>query len=353
VLIAGPCAAETRAQVLRAAASVAEVDGVRFFRAGLWKPRTRSGGFEGVGERGLPWLSEASARFGLTPCVEVGLPAHVEIVARFGIEAVWMGARTSGDPFAVQQLASALQGTALRVLVKNPLTPSLGLWLGALERIERAAAVAPVAVHRGFDLKGGTCFRSAPMWELPLELRHRRPDLGLICDPSHIAGRRELVYGVAQSALDLGMDGLMVEVHPNPPEALSDAGQQLDPLEFLELNAGLRAGATPAYDPLFEEELRLLRERLSALDADIVASLGRRWEIVRSIAAAKKERGALVFQMGRRSAAMAEWKEHCERLGVPAELGEAVFVAIHEASVGEQTMVMRPDPRGLEASSRI
>ncbi|MEN8224121.1 MAG: 3-deoxy-7-phosphoheptulonate synthase, partial [Bacteroidota bacterium] len=227
VLIAGPCAAESREQVLRTAEAFSGIPGLKAYRAGLWKPRTRPGEFEGVGERGLPWLIEVKERTGLKLATEIAVPSHVEACLKAGIDILWIGARTVVNPFMVDEIARALNGSNICVMVKNPVNPDLGLWAGGIERLQNAGIYNLAAVHRGFDAFLSKPFRNLPLWEIPIELKRQFPDLPVLCDPSHIGGKRELLSSISQKALDLGMDGLMIESHIDPEHALTDNAQQV------------------------------------------------------------------------------------------------------------------------------
>ncbi len=237
IVIAGPCSAESEDQLLQTARELAAYERTDFFRAGIWKPRTRPGNFEGVGNIGLRWLQRVKEETGMKTATEVATTNHVYEALKYGIDCLWIGARTTANPFATQEIANALQGADVKVCVKNPVNPDPGLWLGALERIRDAGIKDIMAVHRGFSSYGKTRYRNMPQWAIPLWLRKQMPGLPIICDPSHIAGKRELVAHVARRSLDLKFDGLMIEVHPNPAEALSDAGQQLTPETFEQLMA--------------------------------------------------------------------------------------------------------------------
>lgn len=342
LIIAGPCAAESRAQVLEVARALAASGQAKFFRAGIWKPRTQPGFFEGVGERGLPWLREVSETLPLRPCVEVAGARHVELVAKNGIDAVWIGARTTGSPFAVQDIADALAGSGMTVFVKNPLNPDLGLWLGALERLS-ARTHEVHAVHRGFSSASPSSLRYAPMWHLPLELKQRHPELKILCDPSHIAGRAELVQTIAQTALDLDLDGLMVEVHNSPSAAQSDAQQQLTPVEFEAMLAHLVYHDPKRPEPGAEREVAALRHDLDDVDSEILAALKKRWDIVRRIGDSKQNRGMTHFQLQRMNEVLARWRSACLAMDLPPELGDAVYRAIHDASLNEQVNALRTD----------
>ena len=340
LIIAGPCAAESREQVLETAAALAAIPAVRLLRAGVWKPRTSPGCFEGVGEAALPWLAEAQRRCEQRPCIEVARPQHVELALAHGIRVLWIGARTTGSPFAVQALADAVRGTDTAILVKNPLNPDLALWIGALERMARAGVRCLAAVHRGFASPAPGAFRYSPMWRQPVELRRRWPALPILCDPSHITGRRDLVRGVCQAALDLDMDGLMVEVHPRPDAALSDAAQQLTPASFGQLLATLVRRSPAPPDASVEAHLEELRAELDAVDDAILASLAARWAIAGRIAAVKASAGVTALQMGRMSAVLDRWQQRAEALGLPADAVTEMYATLHEAVLNEQMRLM-------------
>jgi len=343
LLIAGPCAAESHDQVLETARQLAEHKTITLFRAGIWKPRTQPNVFQGIGEIGLAWLDEVRSRFKLRPCLEVAHPRHVELVVKHGIDTVWIGARTTGSPFAVQELAEAMKGTGLTVLLKNPLSPDLALWLGALERIFKAGVGAIGAIHRGFSSVKSTYLRNSPMWRIPLELRQHFPNLPILCDPSHICGCADLVPGISQAALDMGMDGLMVEVHCEPTRALSDAEQQLTPAAFARMIAGLSLRVPSSADPLLTESLELLRKNLSQLDKEIIEILARRWKIIKQIARVKHSGGIIPFQPEHMKLTLAYWRHLGVERGLPIELLENIYLAIHEASIDEQTRLMNPN----------
>ncbi|MDF1561698.1 MAG: chorismate mutase [Deltaproteobacteria bacterium] len=338
-LIAGPCAAETREQVLEAARALAGTPGLMWFRTGVWKPRTRSASFEGAGEPALAWLAEVR-ELGLEPCLEVALPRHVEQALAAGIDCFWIGTRTVGSPFAVQELADALAGCGeVSLLVKNPLSPDLGLWLGALERLERAGLTRLGGMHRGFLMHSqegqprGERYRFSPRWRLVLALRRLLPDLPIFADPSHLAGHRELVGEVAQMALDLGLDGLMLEVHPRPDEALCDAEQQLDPpgLGRLLGELILRRPESPA--PAFGSELEKLRAAIDEADAAILEAVARRLGIVEEIARLKQGERVTPFQRARMIEVLESWREAGTRLGLDDRLTTELYELLHEAAL--------------------
>lgn len=335
LVIAGPCSAESEEQVISVASSLADA-GVQLFRAGIWKPRTRPGCFEGVGARGLEWLARVKKEFGLPVTTEVATAAHVEAALAAGIDVLWVGARTVTNPFAVQEIADALRGVDIPVLVKNPVNPDLELWVGAIERLYNSGVSRLGAVHRGFSSYGEKFFRNSPQWQLPLELKNRYPLLPLICDPSHIAGKRELVQGLSQQAMDLNFDGLMVEVHTTPSCALSDARQQLTPEELRAILKGL------VHRSLLAEgvDFAAYRKRIDAIDEELVALIAKRMEVVREIGTMKKERGITVFQPYRYKETM----ERCAALGtehnLTAEVVKDVFEAIHSESVRQQLQIV-------------
>ena len=297
-LIAGPCAAESEAQVYETALRLFALQPnlpcpVTFFRCGVWKPRSAADAFCGAGEKAFPWLQRVEKEFGFQSCVEVATPQHVETCLRNGVTTFWVGARTAVNPFAVQEIADAVKGNVCTVLVKNPVIPDLKLWLGNLERFEKAGAKSVFAVHRGFADKDESLLRNAPMWEVPVALRVARPDIPLLCDPSHIAGRRDLVRQVAQTAIDYGTDGLMVEIHAAPDTALSDAAQQLTPEALLEmLNALTYKNQSQNPDDL----LRRQRDLIRAIDGQIARLLAQRLSVVEEIAHIKRENNIPLVQ---------------------------------------------------------
>jgi chorismate mutase len=294
-IIAGPCSAENEEQILKTAEFLATKTSVKIMRAGVWKPRTRPGGFEGHGESALQWLHSAKKTYGLSIATEVAMPEHVELCLKHGVDMVWIGARTTSNPFYVQEIAEALSGTTLSVLVKNPLNPDFHLWLGAIERVEKAGISDVIAIHRGFSMNLKSQFRYPPMWEIPIEIKRRRPDIALYCDPSHIAGESDLVALVAQKALDMEMSGLMIEVHPDPKHALTDASQQLSFPEFENLMCGLiEKDATSQSNKL--EQMRAL---IDDLDEELIAVLARRQELVEEMGEYKHANHMTILQMDR------------------------------------------------------
>ncbi len=335
IVIAGPCSAENEEQVVKSAAALS-ASGVSLFRAGIWKPRTRPGCFEGVGARGLEWLVRVKKEFALPVATEVATAAHVEAALSAGIDVLWVGARTVTNPFAVQEIAEALRGVDIPVLVKNPVNPDLELWVGALERLYNCGIKRLAAVHRGFSSYGEKFFRNAPQWQIPLELKNRFPQLPLICDPSHIAGKSELIQGLSQQAMDLNFDGLMIEVHNAPSCALSDARQQITPEELNYVLSALVHRSSSAECADFS----LFRERIDAMDAEIIALLSKRMDVADEIGRLKKRKGITVFQPSRYKETM----ERCVALGVAHNLNadavREVFEAIHSESIRRQLSIV-------------
>lgn len=335
-LIAGPCSAESREQVLAAAEALA-AGGVKIFRAGVWKPRTHPGGFEGVGQEALEWLADVRRLTGMRVMTEVATAEHVRAVAAAGLDGIWIGARTSANPFAVQEIADALaalpeeQRSRLAVLVKNPVSPDLELWIGALQRIYGAGVRRLGAIHRGFSFytSGTSEYRNAPYWPIPIELRRRFPALPLYFDPSHTGGRRELIGPLSRQALDAGFDGLIIEVHPCPDCALSDAAQQLTPAAFFEAVGALSKGV----DAPAEESLSVLRDEIDTLDAELLELLRRRMEVSARIGALKRDKGLSVVQPSRYARLIEERMAKGEALGLSPRFVRWLFSAIHDESV--------------------
>lgn len=333
LLIAGPCSAETRSQTIGTAQAIAAQFPDAIYRAGIWKPRTQPGAFEGVGVTGLEWLRVVKLTVGLRTATEVATAAHVEACLRHGIDVLWIGARTTVNPFSVQEIADALRGTDIPVLVKNPVHPDVSLWLGAFERLERAGIQKLGAVHRGFHVQGEKLFRNPPLWEMLVELRTRRPDLPVICDPSHICGNRELIPYVAQHALDVGVNGLMIETHLDPRQALSDAKQQLTPCELADLVARLvvRTG-----EALPEEPLQQLRRAIDRTDEQLLHLLNERMKISQRIGSYKQENNITILQTSRWEEVVQHRLHVADVLGLETDLVKNVYALIHEASVKRQ-----------------
>lgn len=335
VVIAGPCSAETEEQVMETAMDLAK-NGVRIFRAGIWKPRTKPGGFEGVGSVGLTWLQEVKKETGMLVATEVANKQHVEEALNAGVDVLWIGARTSANPFAMQEIADSLAGADVPVLVKNPVNPDLELWIGAMQRIYNAGIRQIGAIHRGFSAYGKHLYRNMPQWHIPIELRRRMPELTLICDPSHIGGKRELVAPLSQQAMDMGFDGLIVESHCDPDSAWSDKSQQVTPevLNFI-LNMLVVRDTTQT-----TESLTLLRQQIDQIDNDLLEALSKRMRISREIGQYKKEHSMPVVQTGRYDDILNSRAAAAEELGMNGDFMKTVYQAIHEESVRQQIEVL-------------
>ncbi len=328
IIIAGPCSAESREQVLGTAQELAK-NGVKVFRAGIWKPRTKPGGFEGVGTVGLPWLKEVKQKTGMLVATEVATAAHVFEAIKAGIDILWIGARTAANPFAMQELADSLRGTDIPVLVKNPVNPDLELWIGALERLVNAGVTNVGVILRGFSTYDQKMYRNLPLWHIPIELRRRYPNITMFCDPSHIGGKRELVAPISQQAMDLKFDGLMVESHCNPDEALSDAKQQITPqvLDFTLKMLVLRENVQTT------ENISVLRKQIDEIDEQLLAILAKRNRISREIGMYKKENNMPVLQTGRYNEILEKRTSMGEAMNLDKEFVFAIMKAIHEESV--------------------
>ena len=331
LVIAGPCSAETEEQVMNTATQLAK-RGIKIFRAGIWKPRTKPGGFEGIGEEGLPWMQRVKQETGMLVGTEVATAKHVEAALKAGIDVLWIGARTTANPFAVQELADSLRGVDAPVLVKNPVNPDLELWIGALERINGAGVKRIGAIHRGFSSYDKKIYRNTPMWHIPIELRRRIPNIPIICDPSHIGGKRELIAPLCQQAMDLGMDGLIVESHCNPDSAWSDAKQQVTPdiLDYI-LNLLVIRKETASTESLTE-----LRKQIDECDNDLIELLAKRMRVSREIGIYKKEHEIQVVQTDRYSEILEKRGAQGALCGIDSECVKKIFEAIHEESVRQQ-----------------
>lgn len=337
-VIAGPCSAETEEQTLAAARELA-MRGFRIFRAGLWKPRTKPGGFEGVGAEGLPWLRRVKSETGMYTCTEVATPQHVEAALEAGVDLLWLGARTTANPFAVQEIADALAGRDVPVLVKNPVSPDLELWIGAVERIRNAGIRRLGVIHRGFTSAERSIYRNHPLWAIPIELHRRLPGIGIFCDPSHIGGRRDLIAPLAQQAMDLRFDGLIVEAHCTPDLAWSDPQQQVTPEELKRITDRLIIRDMN----LSTESLDTLRAEIDRIDDRILELLARRMEVARSIGRYKLEHGMPVLQTRRYEELLDRRTAESEALGMTGAFIRAVLRAVHEESVRQQVEVIQSE----------
>ena len=338
VNISGPCSAESPEQVMETARGVAKHD-VHILRAGIWKPRTRPNSFEGVGTVGLKWLKEAGKAVGLPVCVEVANVKHVYEALRNGIDILWLGARTTTNPFAVQEIADALEGVDIPVMIKNPVNPDLSLWMGAFERIQGAGITKLAAIHRGFSTYEPSKYRNKPQWEIPIELRRTHPELPLICDPSHICGTREFLQPVSQKALDLNFDGLMIEAHPNPDKALSDAKQQVTPDRLGDILEQL-VHRHVEIDPQVVNKLEFLREEIDDLDHQLINILGRRMQIADQIGHYKKENNITILQSSRWSEIIADRVNYAIGKNISRDIITEILQMVHKESIRHQTHVM-------------
>lgn len=334
-VIAGPCSAETEEQVMTTARNLA-AKGCHMFRAGVWKPRTKPGGFEGNGEKALPWMKRVKEETGMLISTEVATPEHVELAMKYDMDILWVGARTSANPFAVQALADAMRGLKIPVLVKNPVNPDIELWLGALERINQAGIKQLGVIHRGFSSYDKKIYRNLPMWQIPIELHRRVPELPIICDPSHIGGRRDLIAPLCQQAMDLGFDGLIVESHCNPDEAWSDAKQQVTPdiLDYILSLLIVRSESSTT------EGIRMLRAQIDEIDNTLMDLLAKRFRVCREIGTFKKEHNMTVLQTGRYNEILEKRGAQASLCGMNAEFAAQVFELIHEESVRQQLAIV-------------
>jgi chorismate mutase len=342
-LISGPCSAETEEQVLETCQALAATGKVQALRAGIWKPRTKPGGFEGVGAKGLPWLKKASELTGLPVAVEVATAKHVEDCLHFGVDLVWVGARTTGNPFSVQEIANALRGVDIPVLVKNPIHPELELWVGAVERLQAVGLKRVGLIHRGFSSYGNTDFRNAPMWHLPIEMKRRLPELPILNDPSHICGRRDTLQAVAQQALDLNFDGMIIESHRDPDNAWSDAKQQITPEVLGQLihNLVWRHATTDKTE--FVNALASLREQINNLDAEVMQLLGRRMAVAEKIGQYKKDNDITILQAARWNDVLERSLRQGAQVGLTKDFVEQYLAAVHLESITHQNKVMNED----------
>ncbi|MCF8302938.1 MAG: bifunctional 3-deoxy-7-phosphoheptulonate synthase/chorismate mutase type II [Bacteroidales bacterium] len=339
LVIAGPCSAETEEQVMDTASQLAAIPNVKIFRAGIWKPRSRPGEFEGIGKEGLLWLQEVQKEYGLKTAIEVAEPKHVELALKHGVDILWVGARTVVNPFSMQTIVDALKGIDIPVMVKNPINPDINLWRGALERLNTADIKKLVAIHRGFSDYRESIYRNNPYWEIPIELKRNYPELPVICDPSHITGNPDYLGEISQIALNLEMKGLMIETHRNPQAALSDAFQQVTPAKLSKIIGNLQT-KYPTGSPDFQQKLAGLRARIDHADHELIGNLAERFELVNEIAHHKKEHQITILQLER-------WKKLLEnriKKGTDKGLDKAfiqkLFDLIHTESIKRQTEIV-------------
>lgn len=339
LVIAGPCSAETEEQVLKIAHELKNSD-VSIFRAGIWKPRTRPGGFEGVGEIGLKWLQKAKAETGLLMATEVATAAHVKLALENDIDVLWIGARTTVNPFAVQEIADALQGTDKIVLLKNPVNPDLSLWIGGLERLYNANIKKLGVIHRGFSTYEKTKYRNNPEWQIAIDLQNRFPDLPLICDPSHITGKRDMIQEVSQQALDLNYDGLIIETHIDPDNAWSDAAQQVTPETLKQMFINLRVRKVSDDESEYNQKMAKLRMQIDEFDGKLLEILGNRMKVADKIGLLKKEKNVAILQNQRWNEILGKMILEGEEKGLSNEFVMHLFKAIHQESISHQEKVI-------------
>jgi chorismate mutase len=342
LLIAGPCSAESPDQLLTTAIYLQKL-GIDIMRAGVWKPRTRPNSFEGKGEEALAWLKEVKKVVPMKMATEVASPSHVETALKYDMDVLWLGARTTVNPFMVQEIASALRGVDIPILVKNPINPELALWQGSIERIYNAGITKLAAIHRGFSSYQKSKYRNIPSWQIPIELKSNFPELPLICDPSHISGNRDMILEVSQKALDLGYDGLMIETHPNPEMALNDADQQVKLSTLAEILEQLRFTKKHSDNALFVNQLEQLRERIDHLDQEIIEILSMRKQLIENIGYYKKENNVTVFQLERWNEILSTRMEWGKSKNISAQYIQEIYKAIHDESIRIQTEIMRKE----------
>ncbi|KYP13433.1 MAG: 3-deoxy-7-phosphoheptulonate synthase [Flavihumibacter sp. CACIAM 22H1] len=340
LIIAGPCSAETEEQVLQTAQQLAQTGKIDIMRAGIWKPRTRPGSFEGIGTKGLPWLQQAKKLTGIPVAVEVATAKQVEDALHFDVDVLWIGARTTVNPFSVQEVADALKGVDVPVLIKNPINPDLELWLGAVERVAKAGISQIGLIHRGFSSYGNTEFRNAPMWHLAIEMKRRFPEMMMINDPSHICGRRDILLDVMQKAVDLDYDGMIIESHIDPDNAWSDAKQQVTPARLAEMLNSIAWRKEDVDSEAYHAALEKLRQQINHLDDELMQILGQRMKVAEQIGSYKKNNSITILQTNR-------WNEILDRaflkgdkLGLSKEFITRYFDAVHMESINHQNKIM-------------
>ena len=340
LIISGPCSAETEEQVVETVQRIAATGKVDMIRAGIWKPRTRPGSFEGIGVKGLPWLLRARKLTGLPTMVEVATGKQVDDAINFEVDVLWIGARTTVNPFSVQEVADALRGTDVPVLIKNPINPDLELWTGAVERVAKAGVKQIGLIHRGFSSYGNTEYRNAPMWHLAIEMKRRYPDLLFINDPSHICGRRDILHEVAQKAIDLDYDGLMIESHMDPDHAWSDAKQQVTPEKLAELLDSIIWRREDVNSEEYHAALEKLRQQINHLDDELMQILGQRMKIAEKIGEYKKNNNITILQTNRWNEILQRAVQKGEGLGLSKEFITKYFDAMHMESINHQNKIM-------------
>ncbi len=340
LIISGPCSAETEEQVLATAQRLAATGKVHMLRAGIWKPRTRPGQFEGIGVKGLPWMAKAKELTGLPITVEVATAKQVEDALNFDVDVLWIGARTTVNPFSVQEIADALRGVDVPVLIKNPINPDLELWTGAVERVSKAGIKNIGLIHRGFSSYGNTEYRNAPMWHLAIEMKRRNPDMMLICDPSHISGRRDILQEVSQVSIDLDYDGLIIESHIDPDNAWSDAKQQITPEVLGEMLGGIVWRKEDIDNADLHTNMEKMRQQINQLDDELMQILSARMKVADKIGQYKKDNNITILQTNRWNAILERAFTKGEKLGLSKEFITKYFDAVHMESINHQNKIM-------------
>jgi chorismate mutase len=340
LIISGPCSAETEEQVMQTAVQLQQTGKVDIMRAGIWKPRTRPGSFEGIGTKGLPWMQKARDLTGIPVAVEVATAKQVEDALHFDVDVLWIGARTTVNPFSVQDVADALRGVDVPVLIKNPINPDLELWIGAVERVAKAGIKQIGLIHRGFSSYGNTEYRNAPMWHLAIEMKRRHPGMLFINDPSHICGRRDILQEVAQTAIDLDFDGLIIESHIDPDKAWSDAKQQITPAKLAEMLSTIRWRNEDVASEEYHAALEKLRQQINHLDDELMQILGERMKISEKIGQYKKDNNITILQTNRWNAILERAFRKGDKLGLSQEFITKYFDAVHMESINHQNKVM-------------
>ena len=340
LIISGPCSAETEEQVVQTATRLAATGKVDILRAGIWKPRTRPGSFEGIGTKGLPWLQQAKKESGLPVAVEVATAKQVEDALHFGVDVLWIGARTTVNPFSVQDVADALKGADVPVLIKNPINPDLELWIGAVERVANAGIKNIGLIHRGFSSYGNTEYRNAPMWHLAIEMKRRNPGMLLINDPSHICGRRDILMDVAQKAIDLDFDGLIIESHIDPDNAWSDAKQQVTPERLGEMIGSIIWRTEEIDSEELHAVMEKMRQQINQLDDELLQLIGQRMKVADKIGQYKKDNNITILQTNRWNAILERAYQRGDKLGLSQEFITKYFDAVHMESINHQNKIM-------------
>lgn len=339
LVMAGPCSAESEEQVMTTAKQL-KANGIKIFRAGIWKPRTRPNTFEGIGKEGLPWLRKVQDELGMLTATEVANVNHVFEALKHGVDILWIGARTSANPFAVQEIADALNGVDIPVLIKNPVNPDVELWIGAFERLNQAGIKRLAAIHRGFSTYGKTFYRNDPHWQIPIELKRRIPALPIVTDPSHICGNREMLFEVSQEAMDLNFEGLIIETHCNPDKAVSDASQQITPDTLKKLLDRLVLRKANVDNTVISHTLEDLRVQIDKFDDKLLEVLGKRMQVADKIGEYKKSNNITILQSGRWDQLLTKRIEDGEKKGLSEEFLVKVFRSIHQESINHQTKIM-------------